>query len=304
MKESNLSGLYDDSDNPILSQSELVEILQVVLCHALHNNLQTLTAKLNSKFPELLTAESSSPYTQMSIFSCFLQTLCRLGPLPYITHYKFLHTLDSGITGLVKHNSHIFRPMSTTELIKLISGVRCLLGKALLMQEKFVVLDSEVFIAKSFPTLPVTAENSRAWEDLGEVLQFDVKELQRVNNPTLKIISTVNEISARHLNSKLVNLSKERARSTSDIESSFLKFWKNFEGKFFAFKEIIEFTLEKNLLKTITEHQNVKLQRLTRGLSTNPNEEELSAFVDHLENVFIESRFWTSDLVQKTLARS
>ena len=303
MKECNQSGLSED-DNPIISQSELTAILQVVLCHALHNNLHDLTAKIDSNFPELLTAESSSPYTQMSIFSCYLEKMCRLGPLPYISHHKFLYTLDSGITGMVRHNSQLFQSMSITDLIKLISGVRCLLGKALLLQERLVVLDIESFIAKAFPTLPLTDENIRAWEDLGEVLQFDVNQQQQVNNPTLKIISAVNAISSQHLKCKLVNLSKERARSTSDIESSFLTFWKNIEGKFLVFKKIIVFNCKKNLLKSLTEHQNVKLQRLTRGLSGNPDEEELSDFVDHLQNVFIESQFWTSDLVQKTLARS
>lgn len=303
MKQSNQPGLSDtDTDNPIISESELAEILQLVLCHALHNNLQSLTDKINSNFPELLTAETSSPpYTQMTIFSCFLDKMCGLGPLPYICHYKFLHTLHSGVTGLVQHNRQIFHPMPITDLIKLISGLRCLLGKALLLQDKFVVPDIEAFIVQSFPTLPVTDENIRAWEDLGEVLQFEVKQERRDQNPTLKIISAINDIPARHLKRKLINLSMERARSTSDIESSFLQFWENIEGKFFVFKEKIDSCLKNNLLQSLTEHQNVKLRRLTRGLSRNPTEEELSAFVDHLQNVFIESRFWTSDLVQKTL---
>merc|ERR1712183_940983 len=126
MKQSNQSG-RSESANPIISESELVKILQLVQCHALTNNLQSQTEKLNSNFPSLLTAESSSPYKQMTIFSCFLDKLCRLGPLPYICHYKFLHTLHIGITGMIQHNRQIFHPIPTADLIKLISGVRCLL---------------------------------------------------------------------------------------------------------------------------------------------------------------------------------
>ena len=301
MKQSQSAGL-SDNDNPIISERELVEILRVVQCHALHNDQHALTEKINSNFSGVLTAETSSAYTQMTIFSCYLDKLCRLGPLPYISHYKFLYTLHLGITGLVRHNSQMFQEMPTIDLIKLISGVRCLLGKALLMEEKFVVLDIESFIVQCFPTLPVTDNNIKAWKDLGEVLQFDVKHQRRLQNPTLKIVSAVNEISAEHLKRKLINLSQERARSKSDIESSFMKIWTNIEGKFFFFKEQVESSLKDNLLQTLTEHQNVKLQRLTRGLSKNPSEDELSALVDHLQNVFIESQFWTSDLVQKKLA--
>lgn len=303
MKQSNPSGLSENDPDPIISESELVEILDLIQCHALHNSLQSLTEKINSNFPWLVTAPvSSSPYRQMTILSCFLDKLCRLGPLPYISHYKFLHTLHIGITGVIQHNRQIFHPMPISDMIKLISGVRCLLGKALLQQDKIAVKAIETFIEKSFPTLPVTDSNIRAWEDLAQILQFEVKQQRRGQSQTMEIISAINKIAAGHLYRKLINVSKERARSTSDIESSFLEFWKNIEGKFFVFREKVDSCLKNNLLQSLTEHQNVKLRRLTRGLSRNPSEEELSAFVDHLQNVFTESRFWTSNLVQKTLA--
>jgi len=287
-----------EENNPIISHTELVEILQLLLCHALHNDLRSLSSKITSTFPEMLTAETSTPYRQLTVFSSFFTKFLRVGPLPDICHYKFLNTLHNGVIGMVKQNSQVFHPMPISDLIKLVSGIRCLLGRAVIMEEKFVVKDIETFISKYLPTLPVTPENIKAWESLGEVLQFNVKQ---TNNPKMKIISTVNDRSVKYLKEKLTNLSQERARSTSEIEASFLSLWRSIEDKLIIFMQKIKLCLEQNIFEILIEHKNVKLKLLSRGLSRGSSEEELIAFIDHLMNVFIESQFWTSDLIRKHL---
>ena len=117
----------------------------------------------------------------------------------------------------------------------------------------------------------------------------------------MKIINTINDPSARHLKEKLLCLSRERARSTSEIQASFLHIWKSIEDKLRACMGKIAFCLNRNVLEILTQHHNFKLKLLAQGLSATPSEDELVSFVDHLQNVFIESQFWTSDLIRKPL---
>ena len=285
-------------DSPILCHHELSEVLQLLLCHGLHNNLHSLTLKIASTFPDMMNSGTSSSYRQLTIFSGFFSKFLSVGPLPYICQFKFLNTLHNGVTGMVRQNSQVFHPMPISDLVKLVAGIRCLLCKAIIMEEKFAVKDVEDFILKYFPTLPVSRENMQAWLSLAEILQFDVKQQ---NNPTMKIINTINDRSARHLNEKLLCLSRERARSTAEIQASFLGIWKSIEEKLITCMGKIAMCLNRNILEILTQHDNFKLKLVTRGLSPTPSEDELISLVDHLQNVFIESQFWTSDLIRKHL---
>ena len=163
--------------SPLISHSELMEILEVIFCHGLQNNLASLTSKIADTYPQILTGSASSPYRQLTVFSGFFSKFLRVGPLPYIRNYKFLNTLHNGIIGMVRNNSQVFHPMPNSDIIKLVSGVRLMLGRALLLEEKFVVKDIETFIVKYLPVLPVTAESFKSWRSLGEILKFDVNQL-------------------------------------------------------------------------------------------------------------------------------
>ena len=296
------SNCHSAGPNPIISHNQLAEILELLLCHGLHNNLDRLLCKLGNTFPEMVPGQTSSPNLQLAVFSGFFSKFLQVGPLPDICHWDFLNLLHDGIIGMVRHNSQVFLPtMSIHDIIKLVSGVRVMLGKTMILEEKFVVKDIEIFIVNNFPILPVVGENRKAWESLGEIFKFDVGQ---VNNNTMQIISKVNANSAKHMNEKLKNLVLERARSISDQENSFLCIWRKgkLEEKLKTFMAQIDFFLNRNILEVMTVNNNVKLKLLTRGLSKKPSEEELIGFVNHLQNVFIESEFWSNDLVQKALA--
>ena len=288
------------NSSPLISRSQLAEVLELLLCHALHNNLPDLTSKLTDTFPEILNNSASSPYRQLVIFSAFFSKFRRVGPLPYVCKLKFLNTLHDGVTGMFRHNSEALKPMPINDVIKLVSGLRLMLGKALLLEESIVPKDIETFIKKYFPVLPVTADSVQAWQSLGEILHFDVKQS---NNPDMKTISAVNNSSVNFLNKRLHNLQQERLRSRADIESSFLTLWRGgIEDKMISFMEKTELFLNKSTLENLTENDNVKLKLLISGLPRRPSEKDLIALVDHLQNVFIESQFWASDIVQSALA--
>ena len=69
-----------------------------------------------------------------------------------------------------------------------------------------------------------------------------------------------------------------------------------------TFMEKTELFLNKSTLENLTENDNVKLKLLISELPRRPSEKDLLGLVDHLQNVFIESQFWASDIVQSALA--
>jgi len=287
--------------SPLISHSELMEILEVLFCHGLQNNLPSLTSKIADTYPQILTDSASSPHRQLVVFSGFFSKFLRVGPLPYVCNYKFLNTLHNGIIGMVRHNRQVLHPMPNSEIIKLVSGVRLMLGRALLLEQKFVVKDIETFILKYLPVLPVTAESVKSWKSLGEIFNFDLNQL---NNQTMKILSDKNTCSVKYMKEKLINLHRERTRSTTDLESSFLKLWRSLEDTLMNFMKRIEFCLKRSVLENLTNNNNVKLRLLTRGLPSSPSEKDLLALLVHLENVFVESQFWSSDLVRSAIGSS
>ena len=53
-------------------------------------------------------------------------------------------------TGMFRNNIEALHPMPINDVIKLISGLRLMLGKALLLEESIVPKDIEIFIKKYF----------------------------------------------------------------------------------------------------------------------------------------------------------
>jgi len=277
-------------EDPVLSADELNEIADLLLCHGLQNNLAVLSSKIMEQCPELVT-NYSSPTRQLVILLAFCSKLQQKGPLPEIRDHAFLHTLHNGLVGLLKVDHRLVELMTRLDLYKLVAGLRCLLAVAVIRHKKFTPKDIEITIASYFPILPVRPSNCKYWENWGNILQIDVE----VISDELKAINSVNKKNVNHLTSKLDNLPVERAKVSHD--ESIMTIWNVVAPKFDAFVTHLRSLTPGFCLEKIASHSDPKIKMLSPRINPNDSEEELTEFFDILCDIYLESQFWTSELV-------
>lgn len=283
------------SDLQPISSEDFNQIINILLANAFLKNQSKLISKISSCNPNYLEIFSAS-HRQTLVFLSFYRKWRETGPLPDLRHYKFLLTLHDGVLGILKTNREILDKMARPDVIKLVTGLRTLLGKAVMLEEKFVIKDIETFIMKYFPVLPITGQNRMYWLTLTEVLDIDLE-----NNEELKMISKVNTITTNHLNHGLLNLAKERERNVADLDASFLSIFNTIDPKLSTFIKLVEDLIPKNYPLNMISHLNPETKAVLQKINMNAEEERLIEELDSMVNFSTESSFWKSDLIYQRL---
>ena len=287
----------DNTDSmELLSCEDFHQILNLLLCHAFLRNHQQLISTISSyapNFKDLMT----TPHKPVLIFLSFYKKWRETGPLPGIRQYRFLLTLHEAIMGLLAARPRLLDKMTKSDMIKMIMGIRCLLGKSILLEEKFVVKDIETFISKYYPLLPVTTNNKAVWTNLTQVLGINLD----TDKQELKVISDFNKLSIDHLSKRIDNLPRERGKSQSEIDSAFLAILESIDSKLSAFVNHVEKEIPDDFLETVIENPSPQVQMFQKNISTNFEEFQLLQLFDEMKNMDTESKFWSSDLIQQKI---
>ena len=287
----------DNTDSmELLSCEDFHQILNLLLCHAFLRNHQQLISTISSyapNFKDLMT----TPHKPVLIFLSFYKKWRETGPLPGIRQYRFLLTLHEAIMGLLAARPRLLDKMTKSDMIKMIMGIRCLLGKSILLEEKFVVKDIETFISKYYPLLPVTTNNKAVWANLTQVLGINLD----TDKQELKVISDFNKLSIDHLSKRIDNLPRERGKSQSEIDSAFLAILESIDSKLSAFVNHVEKEIPDDFLETVIENPSPQVQMFQKNISTNFEEFQLLQLFDEMKNMDTESKFWSSDLIQQKI---
>ena len=287
----------DNTDSmELLSCEDFHQILNLLLCHAFLRNHQQLISTISSyapNFKDLMT----TPHKPVLIFLSFYKKWRETGPLPGIRQYRFLLTLHEAIMGLLAARPRLLDKMTKSDMIKMIMGIRCLLGKSILLEEKFVVKDIETFISKYYPLLPVTTNNKAVWANLTQVLGINLD----TDKQELKVISDFNKLSIDHLSKRIDNLPRERGKSQSEIDSAFLAILESIDSKLSAFVDHVEKEIPDDFLETVIENPSPHVQKFQKNISTNFEEFQLLQLFDEMKNMDTESKFWSSDLIQQKI---
>ena len=287
----------DNTDSmELLSCEDFHQILNLLLCHAFLRNHQQLISTISSyapNFKDLMT----TPHKPVLIFLSFYKKWRETGPLPGIRQYRFLLTLHEAIMGLLAARPRLLDKMTKSDMIKMIMGIRCLLGKSILLEEKFVVKDIETFISKYYPLLPVTTNNKAVWTNLTQVLGINLD----TDKQELKVISDFNKLSIDHLSKRIDNLPRERGKSQSEIDSAFLAILESIDSKLSAFVNHVEKEIPDDFLETVIENPSPHVQKFQKNISTNFEEFQLLQLFDEMKNMDTESKFWSSDLIQQKI---
>ena len=291
----NMSAFKRICDLKPISSEDFNQIINILLANAFRKNQSKLISKISSCVPNYLEI-FSAPHRQTLIFLSFYRKWRATGPLPHLRHHKFLLTLHDGVLGILKTHREILDTMARPDVIKLVTGLRTLLGKAVLLDGKFVIKDVETFIMKYFPVLPVTSQNQAHWLPLAEVLAINLE-----NKEELKMISKVNSITTNHLNQGLLNIAKERERNVADLDASFLSIFKTIEPKLSAFIKMVEDLIPKNYPLNMISDLNPDAKAVLERINMNAEEEKLIEELEAIVNFNTESSFWTSDLISQRL---
>jgi len=282
-------------DDPVLNSDEFDEIVDLLLCHGLQKDRSDLLSKIIEKLPDF-DEKFCSPHRQVLILLAYCYKFQQNGPLPDISHHKFLHTLHDSLVGLLKSEARLTDLMSRIDTYKLVGGIRALLARAVLLQPKFTPKDIEITIANYFPTLPVKPSNSKPWENWAEILKLDLED----NCDVLKEVNRVNGISAKHLTVKLNNLAVERRKTSQD--GSIIIIWNTVAPKFDEFVRHLKSLLPENFLENIATNSHPKMKIISSKIQPNASEAEVIQFFDYLCDIFMESKFWTSNFVLEKLS--
>ena len=176
-----------------ITNEDFNKIINIILANAFQKNYSKLISRISSCVPNYMEIFSVS-HRQILIFLSFYRKWREIGPLPDLRHYKFLLTLHDAVSGILRRHREILDKMPRPDLIKLVTGLRTLLGKAILLEEKFVIKDVETLIMKYYPVLPVTNNNRTFWRSLTELLGINQE-----NKEDMQIVSRVNKIT-RNIN--------------------------------------------------------------------------------------------------------
>ena len=281
------------SDLEPISHRDFKQIINIFLANAFLKNQSKLISKISSCVPNYLEI-FSVPHRQTLIFLSFYRKWREIGPLPDLRHYKFLLTLHDGVLGILKSHREIVHHMPRPDLIKLVTGLRTLLGKAVMLEEKFVIKDVETFIMKYLPVLPVTGHNRAYWLSLMEPLDIDLD-----NKEGMEMVSGVNTITTNHLNHGLLNLAKERDRNAADLDASFLSIFDTIEPKLSAFIKLLEDLIPQSYPPNMTVDLNPQTKAVLELINLKAEEEDLIKSFETIMNFNTESSFWTSDLISQ-----
>lgn len=289
--------------DPVLCCDEFEQIVDLLFCHGLHKDFPNLLTKIVDKFPDF-EQKFSSPHRQVLILLAYCHKFQQNGPLPDIRHYMFLHTLHDGVVGLLKTEQRLVELMSRTDIYKLVGGVRCLLARSILMSPKFTTRDIETTIASFFPTLPVKPSNNKHWESWAEILNIDLEEkcevLKEDTREVLQMVNKVNAISAKYMKDKLDNLPVERRKTCHD--ESIVSVWNPVASKFDEFVRHLRSLLPENFLDKIDESSHPKIKMISFRIQPHASEVELMDFLDYLCDIYMESKFWTSNFVLEKIS--
>jgi len=289
----NMDSIDRFSDLEPISHRDFKQIINIFLANAFLKNQSKLISKISSCVPNYLEI-FSVPHRQTLIFLSFYRKWREIGPLPDLRHYKFLLTLHDGVLGILKSHREIVKQMPRPDLIKLVTGLRTLLGKAVMLEEKFVIKDVETFIMKYLPVLPVTGHNRAYWLSLMEPLDIDLG-----NKEGVEMVSGVNTITTNHLNRGLLNLAKERDRNAADLDASFLSIFDTIEPKLSAFIKLLEDLITQSYPPNMTVDLNPQTKAVLELINLKAEEEDLIKSFETIMNFNTESSFWTSDLISQ-----
>jgi len=283
--------------DPILSENEFKEIVELLFCHGLHKNLHTLLLKIVKKFPDI-EQEFSSPHRQALILLAYCHKFQLNGPLPEIRHYKFLWNLHQSVVGVLKADSTWVNTIPQLVVYKLVGGLRCLITRSILLRPKFIPKDVESAIASYFPTLPVVPGNSRAWENWSDILKLDIED----KSQALKDVNELNRMNVSHLTEKLNKLAFERKKSGLEHDESVIIVWESVAPKLDAFLRHLRNLLPEGFLDRIASHSHPKMKILSKRIQSGANEEEVIKFFFYICDLHTESQFWTSNFVMSKVS--
>ena len=275
-------------DLELLSQDEFNNIINLLLCHAFTKTHTSLISEIAVFVPDYQKI-FENPFKQILIFLTLYKKWRLTGPFPEIKHYKFLHSLHDGVTGLMKTKKEHFKNFPKSDLIKIVTGLRNLLGKAVIVENRFAMQDKYVFIAKMFPVLPIKPGNQLYWSQYMQIL-----DIGETNTTELKTISKINTISVRHLEERLCDLSREINRPEVEVNASFMSILNSFDQKLQEFMSHVELLIPPDFLEnlTIIDSDNVKV--VTETIKPDSDEQQLLELFQRVKNYYIQSQFWIS----------
>jgi len=281
--------------DPVLSQSEFNEIVELLFCHGLHKNFHNLLLKIVEKFPDL-EQTFSSPHRQTLLLLAYCHKFQLSSPLPDIRDHRFLWTLHEGLVGALKTDTAWVDTMGKLDVYKLVGGLRCLLTRAILLQPKFIPKDIESTIGSYFPTLPIKPSNSKAWQNWADILKLSLED----RSEALTEVNTLNKKTVGHMTAKLDNLAVERKKTSQD--DSFITVWKSVTPKFDDFVRLLRIQLPEQFLDKIASHSHPKIKMLSTRIQPSSSEDEVIQFFYYLCDIHTESQFWTSNFVMEKLS--
>lgn len=276
---------------PVINDDEFIEIVELLVCHGLHKDLPNLLSKINQRCPQCV--DVSSPHKQVLSLLAYCQKFRRDGPLPALRDTIFIHTLHEGVVGLIKSNKNVIEHLTSESTLKIVSGLRSLLTRSMIVNPKFTVNDIERTVSSFFPTLPVRPSNSKHWENYAQILNIDLED----KSEDLVDANSVNVKMEKYFRDKLNNFPVERKKITTD--EFITSIWASFADKFCHFVEHLKSLVPDNFLIKLVECSHPKLKLIVGRIGPESDEKEVIEFLDYVCDLHIESKFWTSDFVRK-----
>lgn len=133
----------------------------------------------NEEVQAMFTNEELAEYVQDDVLLLkFLRKfLHERGSSGEFENHKFLYTLDKSINEFLSSNRSIYgRYLSNSDVIKLVLAIKFMLVRSVIKDDRFVPLDVQVLLQKSFVDRRENSENSNVWRRLGQLVNVQVED--------------------------------------------------------------------------------------------------------------------------------
>lgn len=313
--------LLEGDDDPDLSEKELKEIGLLLLRHAMANSQKSLAAAILSRFPDILSSDSTQFPNKDSLILLFYtgMVLSPQGrPLPDILNHSFLYTLHGAIKSFLISHPVAIEEMPREDIVKMLAGLRTLILKAALLSPKFTSRDVQSLMTAFLPTLPITPVNTDQWLDWTNTLHIKLDlEKQKfkgnlvevhISDQHQTILSSIarnNEAMKKYFTAQLKMLAKHRLDCQINDKNTdwVMSMWGTIEPRVKALMRVVALLINPtNPYLIMTANKTKKAQVLaSRIKGRGEGEEILTDFWDYTCDLTVKTAFWKSNVVQQLL---
>jgi len=281
----------NDTLDPFIDSTEFSELVNLLLCHGIRMSYTNLLQSIYEKVPDI--AENSSSFRQIFVLYSFCSSLLQSDHLQHLEHSTYLSTLHDGIIGFCKSNPVVSYSMSKIGLLKFIGGLRYLLTKSILLNPKFTVHDIQRTVHSFFPILPLKPSNFKHWQNLAAILHINLDDdkdiLREANDKNFKAV--------RYFTQKIDDLAVERSKSLLERNKWTSFMWNNLKSFYVEFVKVLNDSLPGDPVVEISRSSNEKLKILSSKIKNDSSEKNMISFLNHICDLYKESKFWSSDLI-------